>query len=674
MRGVKPNWRPSFRTRRAVFLGGAGIAFGGLVARLAELQLVRGQEFDQLAESSRVRLDPAPPPRGVIYDRNGVILATNKRNFYLTLTPEQVGGPERIADTLDRLRELLPDDQAEGGSRITEARRRRVLEEASRQARFVEIEVVGDLTWEEFARLSARAPELTGVSAKVGELRAYPYGAAFAHTIGYVQRANDRDIRRMIEAELKAGGLDPEAPAGKDRASAVRRLYKHPQMRLGKQGIEAYAEQTLKGAPGKAPMLVTASGRVIDELPVENPPKPGRDIVLSIDAALQARAIEAFGQEHSGSVVVMDVHSGEIIVMVSTPAFDPNEFVSGISTEKYDQYLKDEMLPLYHKSYDGTYPPGSTFKVVVAAAVLEAKTMKPEERVYCSGRVWYVNRFFHCWRREGHGSMNLHTALQHSCDCYFYEAARRTGIEAIAEMAKRFGLGHRYELGITGGKAGIVPNDAWKRKAVGEQWYEGETLSVGIGQGYMQASPLQLAVMTARVAAGEAARAPKLILSGVEVGDPDVRPLGSLSEDTMTRLRAGMFAVTSEAGGTAVRAGELDPEGKLPPPFTNARMAGKSGTAQVRVITAAERVTGVLRNDQLERRLRDHALFVAYAPADAPRYAGAVIVEHGDSGSRVAAPILRDVLAETLRRDPGARPAFKPGEPGPSARLPGETI
>jgi penicillin-binding protein 2 len=370
--------------------------------------------------------------------------------------------------------------------------------------------------------------------------------------------------------------------------------------------------------------------------------------------------------------VIVDIQTGQIIVMASTPAPDPNQFVSGISQTSYNALLQDERNPLYHKAYDGIYPPGSTFKVVVAAAALESGAVTPEFRVNCSGRTWFGNRFFHCWRKEGHGSMNLHSALQHSCDIYFYEAARRTGVENIAAMAKHFGLGHRYELGITGGKSGIVPNDAWKRKTYNEPWFEGETLSVGIGQGYMSASPLQLAVMAARVAAGKAAGDPKLVISGTDVKDSEPPVFDGVSEDTAQRLRAGMFAVTSEAGGTAVRAGELDPEGVLPPPFTNARMAGKSGTAQVRYISQGERVTGVLRNDQLPWRLRDHALFVAYAPADNPRYAGAVVVEHGDSGSRVAAPILRDVLAAALKADPGSKTPFAPKQDVASAPGPGE--
>ena len=645
------DWSRNFPSRRNIFLIGGGVMWGALTVRLAELQLLRGREFETKATENRIRLDPAPPHRGTIYDRAGRILAGNKRNFYVTLRPELAGSLQDVAKVVDQLGRLLP---------ISESKKRTILQDAQTRARFLDILVADDLTWEDFARINVMAPELAGVTAEVGELRSYPYYAAFYHTVGYVQRANDKDVTRMIQADLDSIGEQPDTPAGQARARAIRRLYKHPQMRVGKQGVEAFAEIGLKGEPGKTRVLVNASGRVIDRLPSDDiSGRPGDDMVLTIDAELQNFAIQRFGTE-SGSCVVMDVQSGEIIVMMSTPAPDPNQFVSGISQTAYDQLLKDEKNPLYHKAYDGTYPPGSTFKVVVGAAALESGAVDPEFSVRCTGRTWFGGRFFHCWEKRGHGTVNLHTALQKSCDIYFYEAARRAGIENVAAMARKFGLGHRYELGLTGGKAGVVPNDAWKRSNMNEQWFEGETLSVGIGQGYMSATPLQLAVMAARVAGGPGAGNPRLIASGAEVADQTITPLEGVSDDTMQRLRAGMFAVTSEAGGTAVRAGDLDPQGLLPAPFTHARMAGKSGTAQVRVISAAERATGVISNADLAWRLRDHALFVAFAPAEAPRYACAVVVEHGDSGSRVAAPIVRDVLAATLKADPGSKPAYSP--------------
>jgi penicillin-binding protein 2 len=386
--------------------------------------------------------------------------------------------------------------------------------------------------------------------------------------------------------------------------------------------------------------------------------------VLSVDAELQNYAIQRFG-DNAGAAVVIDVETGHVLCMMSTPAPDPNAFISGISQSLYNQYLNDEKNPLYHKAYEGVYPPGSTFKTVVAAAALESGAMKPEDTVRCTGRVWYYNRFYHCWRPQGHGTVNLHSALQHSCDCYFYEAARRTGIEAIAEMAKRFGLGHRYELGLTGGKVGSVPNDAWKRANMKEKWYDGDTISAGIGQGYVTSTPLQLAVQCARIAGGPGMPNPKLIISGMDVPDSEITPMGEFKPETLEMVRAGMFAVTSEPGGTAynyVNHGEFDPKGELPAPYTNAKMAGKSGSAQVRKIAIEERDSkgAAVKDATLPWKLRDHAWFIAFAPYDKPRYACAILVEHGSSGSQLSAPIAHDMLMQCLKMDPGNKPVFSP--------------
>jgi penicillin-binding protein 2 len=346
---------------------------------------------------------------------------------------------------------------------------------------------------------------------------------------------------------------------------------------------------------------------------------------------------------------------------MSTPAPDPNDFVSGIAYTPYKALQDDERIPLVHKAYDGIYPPGSTFKIVVAAAALEAG-VHPEDSVYCSGRAWYYNRFYHCWKPEGHGRVNLHTGIQKSCDCYFYAIAERIGIEKIAEVGKKFGLMHRYELGVSGGKRGVMPNDEWKRGRFKEQWYAGDTISAAIGQGYVLATPFELAVMTARIAGGHATPDPRLVASGIDVPDQTIEHLDGVKEETLARVRAGMYAVTSEPGGTGLKYGALDEKNELPAPYTGARMSGKSGTAQVRKIDISERTAGgkALGNEHFEWRLRDHALFVAYAPHDNPRYAVSIVVEHGGSGSGVAAPFAADILKHCLKYDPGAKPVYQP--------------
>ncbi len=647
------DWRNEFPTRRQMFLVGGGLAFLGLTARLAELQIFRAAEFDTKATENRIRLEPAPAHRGTIYDRTGRILAGSKRNFYVTIRPEMIRGERKIADVIDELAKVLP---------LSDNRKRSILQDAESQAAFVDILVADDLTWEEFAKINVMAPELDGVTAEVGELRSYPLQGAFYHTIGYVAKANEKDTMGIIEAELKKSGESPDSPEGKARIATLRRLYKHPQMRVGKIGLEAFGETELKGDAGRSRVLVNASGRVIDRLASDDiAGTPGAETVLALDAELQNFAIQRFGNE-AGSAVVIDIASGEIVCMMSTPAPDPNLFVSGIASTPYQALRTDERNPLYHKAYDGVYPPGSTFKIIVAAAAIESGALKPEDTVHCSGKAWYYNRFYNCWKPEGHGTVNLHTGIQKSCDCYFYRAAEKTGIEAIADMARRFGLGHRYELGLTGGKSGSVPNDAWKRKVVGDQWYAGDTISAGIGQGYVTTTPLQLAVMCSRIAGGVATPNPHFVVSGMNVPDYEITPMGEFKPGVLEAVRAGMFAVTSEPGGTAIRYGALDEANELPAPYTGARMAGKSGSAQVRVILASERNAKgeAIKNDKLPWKLRDHALFVAYAPADKPRYACAIVVEHGGSGSSVAAPFAKDILAYALRYDPGAKKPFVP--------------
>jgi penicillin-binding protein 2 len=648
------DWRNQFPSRRGLFLIGGGIAFAGLTARLAELQIFRAEEFDTKATENRIRLEPAPAHRGTIYDRTGRTLAGSKRNFYVVIRPEMLPADLKIEDVLDELGKVIP--------RLSEQKKRSIKQEAEQRAAFSDITVADDLTWEEFAAVNVLAPELGCVSAKVGELRSYPLQGAFYHTIGYVAKANDKDTMAIIESEMAKTGESPESPEGKARIAAIRRLYKHPQMRVGKIGLEAYGESQLRGEAGKQRVLVNASGRVIEYRNSDDVAgKPGAETVLSLDAELQNFAKERFGNE-AGSAIVIDVATGEVMCMISTPTPDPNLFVSGIANGPYQELRADERNPLYHKAYDGIYPPGSTFKIVVAAAAIENGAMTPEDKVHCSGRAWYYSRYYHCHKPEGHGWVNLRSGMAQSCDCYFYEAARRTGIEKIAEMAKKFGLGHIYQLGLTGGRLGAVPNDEWKRSnpRIKEKWYDGDTISAGIGQGYVETSPFQLAVMTARVAGGHATPDPKLVISGIPVPDQAIRPLGEISEKTLALVRDGMVAVTS--GGTATRYGSLDEKNELPAPYTGARMAGKSGSAQVRVIKMEERDSKgkAIANDKLEWRMRDHALFVAYAPIDKPRYACAIVVDHGGSGSGAAAPIAKDILAHCLKFDPGAKKPFQP--------------
>lgn len=612
-----------FSRRTLVAAGVGGVIWTGLLARLYQLQVLEAERFASEAAENRVKLDLAPPPRGRILDRFGIALASHRAAGRVTMTRERTAD---VAGTLDRIGELID---------LPEAQRERIVRDLARQPSFVPVIVANELTYEDFARMQVHAAGLPGIDVEMAATRSYPRGRDLAHVLGYVARASERDLERLSE-----GQTIPEQ-------ELIRRLFKHPDMRTGRSGIEYTAEEWLRGTVGKRRVVTNAAGRIIEELPSDDlAPVPGKDVRITVDADLQRFAIERFGEE-SGAAVVMDIDTGDILAFVSTPAYDPNDFVNGISQADYDLLRANDRAPLYHKAYDGLYPPGSTFKMVVASAALATGAVSPARRVYCPGHYRFGNRTWHCWKKGGHGSVDMHEAIKGSCDTYFYEIARLTGVEEIANMSRAFGFGHRWELGMTGGRAGVVPDDPWKRATLGEQWYEGETLNFGIGQGYLNSSPLQLAVMCARIAAEGRVITPNMILEG-PTGERDTAGFQPLDADMMRRMKAGMFGVTSEFGGTARSSGDLGLGGP--------RLAGKTGTAQVRRISEAERRTGVLTGNEIDRKLRDHALFVAYAPADAPKYAIGVVVEHGEGGSRTAAPVARDILAHAIRTDSGRSP------------------
>ncbi len=649
-------------TRRALVAGGVGAAmFSGLIARLFQLQVLDRERYELAAAENGVKLELAPARRGRILDRFGRPLATHRRAGRVSIVREQAGDVVAVLKQVAQYIDLSKEKQ--------EA----IIEETQRQASFRPVIVASELSYEEFATLSLVTPELPGLLVEMAPTRSYPRGRDFAHVLGYVGKANgDYIFNEAFESLSSTRPLALERELASDFArirfsssqraefyqnhadnSAELRAFEqayrdvsglllHRDMRVGRLGVEARAESYLRGEAGFRRLETNAAGRIIRELPSEDlAPKPGKDLSLTVDADLQKITIDRFGEE-SGAAVVMDVMSGDILAFVSTPAFDPNDFVNGISQSDYDLLRNNDRSPLYHKAYDGTYPPGSTFKMIVGIAALESGVTTPDERVTCNGQYKFGNNTWHCWRRNGHGPVNLHDAMKGSCDVYFYEMAKRIGIEKIASLAEEFGLGRDWELGLTGGRAGTVPNNAWKRNRTGQPWYRGETLNVGIGQGQLSASPLQLAIMTARIATTGRSVNPRIIGVGpdVEASVPDMR---AIDPAIMERVKASMFAVTSEAGGTALASGDLGIDGL--------RMAGKTGTAQVRRISAAERRSGILGGEELERRLRDHALFVAYAPHDAPKYAISVIVEHGEGGSTKAAPIARDILSAALKMD-----------------------
>ncbi|MEW5687879.1 MAG: penicillin-binding protein 2 [Pseudomonadota bacterium] len=609
------NERQGVFHRRAILLGAfAGLGLGALGARLAFLQLLETQRYEKMATSNQFNFKLAPAPRGVIVDRNGAILAANRPNFRLMVARDKDVDPEA---TIKTLANYVPLD---------DTRQRRLLRDINSAPKRAPVSVMEDMSWEQFSAISVRSPELPGVTADMGEVRVYPHGGAFAHVIGYVAKVNKEDIEKTPNPEP---------------------IMLHPGFRIGKQGVEKALDVELRGRPGAKKVEVDANGREVrhDE-EGDLPATPGKEVQLTLDVDIQNRALEVFGEE-SGGAVMMDCRTGDILCMTSAPSFDANRFVRGLTGAEYRALAGYERKPLLDKCLSGLYPPGSTFKTMTALAILNAG-ISPEDRVGCGGGMQFGGRFFHCHKRGGHGSQNLHEAIKNSCDTYFYAMSLRVGPDRIAQAARAFGLGQTFDIGIPGQKKGIVPDPAWKKRyfkknEAMQPWWPGENLSYAIGQGYLQVNALQLAVMTARLAnADYKALNPRLIKSigGVE------RPRGSDAPDLpfpreyVDRVRAGMAAVTDQSqGGTAWRTSQLG--------LGDILMAGKTGTAQVRNYDK-----GGSRGKGGTWGLRDHGLFVAFAPLDAPRYALAVIVQHGMGGSTAAAPRAREIMRTALLKDP----------------------
>ena len=587
--------------RRGLLLGGGMLAFSAVLGgRMRYLQVNQADEFRLLAEENRINIRLLPPARGQIFDRNGLLIAGNEQNYRVTILRDEVDDPEQTLRNLSKLIPLTEED-------ITE-----VLEEIGKRSRLVPITVADRLSWEDVSQVAVNAPALPGITPEFGLSRFYPRAGDYAHIVGYVGPVSDYDLSRIEEP-------DP--------------VLQIPKFQLGKTGVENKLEDALRGKAGTKRIEVNAAGRVMRELGREEATK-GQTVQLTIDTKLQ-NFVQARMDGESAAAVVMDVTNGDLVAIGSAPAFDPNAFVRGISVKDYGALTDNKYRPLANKAVQGTYPPGSTFKMVTALAAIEAGEITPEETVYCPGHLEVAGRRFHCWKRGGHGNMALRDSLKQSCDVYYYDVAQRVGIERITAMARKLGLGERHEVPMSAVASGLTPTKTWKRENRGADWVIGDSLNAAIGQGFVLASPLQLAVMTARLATGRTIR-PRLVRAVNEVPVPawETEALG-LSTSSMNYIRDAMFAVSNEQRGTAYSTRIEDKE---------LRMAGKTGTSQVRNITAAERRAGVFRNEDLPWERRDHALFVGYAPYDNPRYAISVVVEHGGGGSRAAAPIARDIM------------------------------
>jgi penicillin-binding protein 2 len=613
-------------TRRSLGLGGGmTLVFAVLAGRLYQLQIRDGDQYMTEAEDNRINERLLAPPRGRIFDRFGVELANNRRNYRVLLVAEQAtDGVEQALDTISKVIAL------------TDAQKKRVLATLAQNKKFVPVPVAENLSWEEFSRINMHLPYLPGVQPDVGETRDYPFNDELVHILGYVAAVSPED---------KKNNEDP--------------LLDIPGFRIGKRGIERQFDSVLRGSAGASRVEVNAYGRVIRELGHEAG-APGQDIWLTIDREVQQFVAKRLGNE-SAACIVTDVTTGDIIAMASTPGYDPNLFNVGISPDQWRGLTEDDHKPLLNKIMDGVYPPGSTFKPVVALAAVEAGLATPDYRVSCNGQLTLGNHTFHCWKKGGHGTLDLEGGIKNSCDVFFYETARRLGIDKIQEVALKIGMGAPTGIELPGEKSGFIPSRAWKQKRYGVAWQQGDTLSCGIGQGYVTATPLQLALQVSRIASGRNVR-PRLVhMVGNELARREEAPPLDLSPEALARVREGMNQVANVPGGTAYAFRIAEP---------GFEMAGKTGTAQVRAYSNEEHLHGVTKNAALEWKLRDHGLFIAFAPVAQPKYACACIVEHGSDGHPQVL-MARDILLFTQKRDPLGQPAAYPIK---AAALPGSAV
>jgi len=564
-------------TRRAMVLGGFQGGMGALLAlRMGWISVAENEKYTLLSESNRVNLTLVPPRRGWIVDRHDKPLARNRTDFRVDIIPDRLHDKDAVISTLAKLLALAPDDVE------------RIREDIEKSAGFQPVQVSENLSYEQFAAVSVRLPDLPGVAPAQGFSRDYPTGPTVGHLIGYVGTASAEEYKERREALLITPGF-----------------------KVGKDGLERSFEKELTGKAGAKRVEVTARGKVVREL-TTRPDTPGETVKLSIDAGLQHYAGRRLATQ-SGAVVVIDCQTGDLLAMASMPSFDPNSFSDGISHLEWNMLSEDDHVPLRNKTLQGLYPPGSTVKPMAALSFLEAG-LDPQETVHCGGAIRVGNGRFHCWRRGGHGAVDMTRGIAQSCDIYFYVMAQRYGMQVIADMARRLGLGQRFPLPFPSQSYGTVPDPAWKLKKYKQEWQIYDTVNATIGQGYMLVNPTQMAVMAARLASG------KILMPNMLYNPNRPAPVSlGVSQENLAAIRSAMSAVVN-GGGTGRAARVSVPE---------ILMAGKTGTAQVRRITMAERRSGVRSNRQLPFKLRDHALFLGFAPYDNPRYAIATVIEHG---------------------------------------------
>ena len=583
------------------------VILGGIISRLFFLQVKENKKYLTLSDKNRIREWKLAPIRGEFIDYFGNTIAGNFEAYQLHIIPEQV---EDFRYVIFRVKELL---------QLTDREFQRILKKKNEIKPWETLVVADNLSWEKFSKINNHLYDLNGVKPVISISRNYPFKENFTHVLGYVSQANENDI--LLNDKIKDKFV--------------------PGLKVGKTGLEKSFEKKLIGTNSVERYEVNAYGRRISQLAFQKGDK-GQSIQLTIDSKIQSLANQLLS-EKSGSICVMDIYTGAIIAMHSSPSFDPNLFVFGISRDEWQLIRNNPMKPLINKSLSGNYSPGSTIKPIVALSALENEIINPDFTVHCKGHKHPLELYgqtYHCWKKEGHGFVNLKEGMKQSCDTYFYEVARRLGVDKLSETAKKFGLGKRVFGGLFDNeKNGLVPSTEWKKNALGKNWVLGETIITGIGQGFIQTTPIQLCLMTAQIANGGYKIYPRIVTSEQEQPIDKFTPLYKKSKNIKI-IQNAMFSSTNEVRGTSYRSRIDDPKYQF---------AGKTGTAQVKRITKKDRELD-LKTFEIPYEERDHALYVAFGPYKNPRYAISILIEHGGSGGTVAAPLAKELFKLIIDR------------------------
>ncbi len=613
-------------SRRMFLLATAkAIVITGVLGRLISLQINESKKYKTLSDKNRFREWKLAPERGVIKDFFGTDIASNKQVYQIHLIPENT---QSIEEVFFRLKGIL---------NLSDKRIFSLKRKIAKQKPWEPIIISDNLNWSEFSRVNLFLNELQGVEPIVSVARVYQDNSS-AHVLGYVSQISAKDLKN--KSYLKEMSV--------------------PGMVVGKTGLEKRLDEDIIGEVGFQRYEVNAFGKRIKQIKVD-PGKAGKSFKTTLDLEVQKFTSEIL-KDKAASVCVMDIYNGDIISLVSSPSYDPNAFVHGVGQKYWNNLINDGKKPLINKAISGLYPPGSTIKTLVALSALENKIIRPLKTVQCTGKIELFGEKFHCWKKKGHGIMNMRSAIKRSCDVYFYEVARKLGVDRLSETAKKFGLGKKVLQDFSEERSGVVPSTSWKKKYIGKNWYLGETLHSGIGQGYFQSTPIQLCLMTAQIANGGFEIKPRIIFDKTKnnlkeylnfknenpgqplpqdllVSNFDLKPLFK-NQENIKIIKDAMYSSSNEPGGTSYRSRLENKK------FT---FAGKTGSSQIKRFTEAQREAEV-KQENLDYKDRDHALFIAYAPVSDPKYAISVVVEHGGSGSKAAAPIAKKVIKKVLER------------------------